>query len=298
LDAFLGQQPQVSILSHFLKKTMDHAPLALDDAVIVGLDVEWYERGTDDITELGICILDTKNISEEFDILEVIQCMQVFHARIKENAHMLNTELCPGRPDIFHFGTTKFVTTEEARQLLFESFTWREEDGSLRPVIFIGHGVDNDLEQLKQHFGIDVAAMGCVKSTIDTQVMAIEAGIRSAGPLISLESLLSGFGIREEYLHTAGNDVGYAIIAGLLTANLHTTHCILDTHTLQTCIDLLKAQAYHKPKFAWGTEVFCTRCDAEDHFHLKCRASVHCDICTRDPLLSQHAATHKTEKCL
>jgi hypothetical protein len=44
------------------------------------------------------------------------------HVRIKENAHLMNSELCHGCPEKFQFGTTSFADMEQAKTTLLDSF--------------------------------------------------------------------------------------------------------------------------------------------------------------------------------
>jgi len=48
--------------------------------------------------------------------------MHTQHVRIKENAHLVNHDLCDGHLDKFQFGTTSFATMEEAAIMLQRLF--------------------------------------------------------------------------------------------------------------------------------------------------------------------------------
>jgi hypothetical protein len=168
-------------MQHFLGRRLPYAPYALDDAVFVGLDAEWFERGSGDITELGFAILDSRDLAtslyKQEGVWGALKHMQVQHIRLQETAHQVNTQLCPGRPDKFAFGETRFVRREEVRDVLQNAFLYPiDEYGSgYRPVVFLGHAVTNDIEILKKHFGIDLNELGTIVSTLDTQILAQEA---------------------------------------------------------------------------------------------------------------------------
>ncbi|KAF2713718.1 hypothetical protein K504DRAFT_462216 [Pleomassaria siparia CBS 279.74] len=287
---------QAEIVLHFFGQPIPYAPQALEDALFIGLDVEWYESGSGDITEIGISILDARDLDSKKSIWENIENLQAVHARIKSNAHMLNTKKCPGRPDKFHFGETRFVSMEEAPEALKEAFSHRSERGSLRPVIFVGHAVDNDIEQIKDNFGIDLKELGNIVTTIDSQVLAVEAKIEKEGVLISLKNLLKAHGIEEEFLHTGGNDIVYTMIAIVLTASFLVHR---QSHASnQAGVARLKEILPQKPQPSWGIGTFCIRCDATTHSVDDCREMMKCDKCAANPEDSHGAHSHSTHKCL
>ncbi|KAF2657712.1 hypothetical protein K491DRAFT_776939 [Lophiostoma macrostomum CBS 122681] len=297
---------QLRILQHFLGRRLPYAPHALEDAVFVGLDAEWFERGSKDITELGFSILDSRNITTSLysqeGIWGALQHMQVKHIRLRETAHMVNTKLCPGRPDKFAFGETRFVHMDEARNILQEAFIHpiNEYGSGNRPVIFIGHAVDNDIEMMKQHFGIDLNDLGTIVATLDTQILAQEAHLCPNWKKMCLKDLLRVFGLCEKYLHTAGNDIAYTMIAALLTATFdmqEDASWLGDAMAGQTHVEYLKEEIAAQPQPSFGISTFCTRCDATDHFVPDCTLPVHCDKCAEATTRARHAHTHKTSKC-
>lgn len=303
LDVYLKQFSQVRILQHFLGHRLPFAPAALDDVVFVGLDTEWYERGTKDITELGFSILDTLQLPPDAarSSWNVLKYMRVYHARIKENAHMVNTKLCPGRPDMFHFGETRFVSFDEARDLLLQTFTYQKANGNgNRPIIFVGHSVSNDVQMMKDQFDVDLNALGVIVATIDTQVLAQEVNVRrdeKPDALISLRDLLGVFMIFEEFLHTAGNDVAFTQIAAFLMASPTLMTDWLDIVPNQTRSEMLKEHVRTASNATFGISTFCTRCDSTAHLAEQCNTHVHCNKCAQSTIHSRHAQTHKTEKC-
>lgn len=296
----------MEMLQHFLGHRLPHAPALLDDAVIVGLDAEWFERGNKDITELGIAIIDTRDLSgASFNSAwEVLEKMNVYHARIAENAHMVNTKYCPGRPDMFQFGQTRFVTKYEARQVLIDAFCHDDREGTRnRPVVFVGHAVDNDVEMMNKHFGIDLNSLGSIIATIDTQVLALEAGIAPKGTLLGLRGLLAVLGFHEQCLHTAGNDIAYTMITALQMAYSDLNHSRFDLFfdrvvtNDQPKVEYLKYLSSLKPGPKFGIPIFCTRCDSKEHMAEQCDVSVFCEKFAEHPKHYRYAHTHKMEKC-
>ncbi|KAF2250390.1 hypothetical protein BU26DRAFT_387166, partial [Trematosphaeria pertusa] len=289
----------VDVLAHFLGGAqLENAPHTLDDAVIVGLDTEWFERGCKAVTELGISIIDTLSLSRVGSPWTALASMQVHHARIMKNAHMVNGKKCAGHPDRFEFGATKFVTMEEARRLLLDSFSHSRGDGSLRPVIFIGHAVDNDVDSMKEHLGVDLNELGVIATALDTQAMATELGLVPESRLLSLKDLLAEFAIQEEYLHTAGNDIALTTIAAfLLTADHVAGSDFWRVAHNRSEVASLKSLLQSHPAPTQGITTFCTKCDSTSHMFAQCSAAVSCTECAANSDRSRFAHTHKTEKC-
>ncbi|KAF1972645.1 hypothetical protein BU23DRAFT_397790, partial [Bimuria novae-zelandiae CBS 107.79] len=187
----------------------------LKNAIASGVDIEWYESGLKRITELGISTLP---LDQTFttDPLPKLNNMTVHHFRIKENAHLVNGRRCEGHLEDFQFGSTGFVTEQEARGVL-NALLCQEGVGYLRPMILIGHAVENDIQVFRDHLHIDLAEYP-ILMTLDTQVMAKELGIEvPPGRKIGLRDLLDSYGVKNKlYLHNAGNDAALTTTVGCL----------------------------------------------------------------------------------
>lgn len=126
-------------------------------AHIIPIDTEWYESNPRQVTELGIAGVSVYNARFGFSskFTDVLATMEVNHLRIKENAHKVNGRRCQGHPEDFGFGATGFVTEEEGRGVLHTSLMqWNNE--YLRPIILVGHAVDNDAHEFRDHLGINL----------------------------------------------------------------------------------------------------------------------------------------------
>jgi hypothetical protein len=281
---------QSRIVEHWLK-THTHdfdrnqaTRTQLRDAVLVGLDVEWYEWNKKFITELGISILDPRRLSNKDTNTSVsawiaLREMVNYHVRIRPNAHLSNGDKCPGHPDNFQFGKTSFVSAAEAKQLLTKAFTHLDPAGNKRPVIFCGHAVDNDAQLMKEKFDFDINALDVIIATIDSQVIAIEAGLFEAVRPPSLKTLLAKYEISEPYLHNAGNDVVCSMMATLIAPSEKPSYpAQFQYNSLKTFLRLQNSPPALRPA---GTPLFCIRCDAEGHTANGCIA-----------------ATHKTVRCV
>jgi DNA polymerase III epsilon subunit-like protein len=305
---------QSAILQHCMKLNGSEIPFgsaaavaALQDAIIVASDAEWYEHDDHFITELGMSVLDPRSIPQQTSSSpwSILSSMENYHVRIKPHAHLTNKDLCSGHADAFQFGSTTFVDVDEAKAMLHDLFTRRDAYGNLRPVIFVGHAVSNDYEVIKSRFGLDLEELGTIVATIDTQVLAVEHGLVNPSRKIRLSHLLSEFGIEEKYLHNAGNDIVCTMIAAFLMlcpthkSSLHTTHPN-NLHYADLKAQLRSTgRATVKAGYGYGTTLFCEKCDSHMHTAPYCRVSVwHCAHCDKDAQTRSMAYTHNTQKCV
>lgn len=298
-----------ALLTHWLRVHAidgldDDMHLELCDAVIIGIDAEWYEHDSDYITELGITIIDPRNIPEHLwpNPWKVVDGMIAAHFRIKENAHMINGDLCPGRPDQFQFGTTKFLALKEASDMLADVLN-RHDEGEPRLILLLGHDVGNDVRMLEKHFNVDWDATGEVL-LIDTQNIAVDTGYASPGERIGLSRLIGKFGIEEEYLHNAGNDIVCTSMAAL---GMIGNHVIDDPDNAgKAYYKDLRVYLKSTPDWLLGdtrkhmvtpssllksrTKKWCTNCEVGRHDNSQCRERYKCKTCGEK--------THTTKKCL
>jgi hypothetical protein len=104
------------------------APYAFHkDVVFVSIDVEWYERSNNTITEIGISTLDTADL---FGIPPGKECIpwmnqiRARHFRIREHSHLINSDFVAGCGDRFEaaFGTSEWISLKEAPQTIASCF--------------------------------------------------------------------------------------------------------------------------------------------------------------------------------
>lgn len=268
----------------------------LQNASLVGLDMEWFESGPKMITEIGVSVLRVPK-GPFSKPLEALNNMDVHHMRLQENAHMVNGEKCPGHPEEFQFGPSSFVDVNEARQALADVFLQYDADGNVRPVILFGHAVDNDLDVLREKFGFDLAASGVVVMILDTQVMARELGLESGRPM-SLKRILAQYSVEEKFLHNAGNDVAQTMVAASLLAGEYDTGRGRYDAENQGQVDKLKALLRNRSSIHWGIPLFCTNCNSITHLVSQCPGKYLCTRCANNPQWADKATTHPIEKCV
>jgi hypothetical protein len=268
----------------------------LKSAMIVGLDMEWYESGPKRITELGISVLPVPQSSPGKPI-HALNNMGVHHMRLKETAHMVNGEKCPGHPEAFQFGSTCFVNATEAKQALLDVFFQYDLHMGIRPVVLVGHAIDNDIDILRQKFDFDLVALGVVVLVLDTQVMAKELGMNSGNPM-SLKNILAQYSVEEKYLHNAGNDIAQTMVAASLLAGEFVTHRGRYLPENQVDVANLNVMLRNQNAGRWGVPVFCTNCDSTEHFVGQCPIAHFCPRCANSPSWKHTAHTHPMHKCV
>jgi hypothetical protein len=302
---------------HFLGHPIVGAPYSLDETVIVCLNLEWWQNDPHPTTEIGIAELHPVGQFATTHAANILSQICVAHARIIEHAHLINQFKGAGNPEEFYFGTTKFVTNLEARQVLVNTFCRLRKDkkGQMQPIILLAHDAESKFEHIKQKMEIDILALNTVVKVIDTQKLADQAGIRSpTGLTISLKHLVNHFNLEHFNLHTAGNDAGFTMITAILTSLKNDLYgqylplkkafdqppSIVEGLDIHTVVNNVMAIGKSMPPPLWGTMYYCTRCGLYNHLRTTCFAKLSCTICkySRNQKLEKNSATHSTAKCV
>jgi hypothetical protein len=309
LASALLEVNEADVVRHFVGFPLLGAPPVLNEAAVVCLDIEWWQNHPKPTTELGVAELLSKGLVPSTHAENILTGIQVAHARIMPHAHLLNSFKGAGDPEIFHFGTTKFVTGEEAKQVVINTFVRPRlgKNGTLQPIVLIGHAVENEFDHIQHAFGVDLRSYGTVVKVVDTQVMATKAGIEGPkGPKISLRDLLAFFNVHIDNLHTAGNDAAGTLIAAVLLAlkgglyPIGKPPAVVDGRNIQGVIERIMAIGKLHPPPSWGREIFCTRCNRENHVRADCFAILSCAICQDSGVVRLYNShrTHMTANCL
>ncbi|KAF1828746.1 hypothetical protein BDW02DRAFT_643281 [Decorospora gaudefroyi] len=291
---------QSAILRHWLHQPNSEIPLgsnaavsALRNAIIIGLDAEWYEHDAQYITELGLSILSPQTPQPASSSpWPLLRTLQNHYVRIKPHAHLINGDNCSGHPTRFQFGHTSFLSIAAAKTMLESEFSRTDAQGRLRPIIFMGHAVSNDYEVIKSRFGIDLQALGSIVATIDTQVLFSEA-VAGRSPPISLKNLLARYEIVEPYLHNAGNDVVCTLVAALLVVFPPARSCSCAYVEFKAGLRDGAASS----RCLYGSVVYCEKCGSEEHLVTDCKVrDWFCGFCSKDPGCGGY--THNSERCV
>ncbi|KAK3670213.1 hypothetical protein LTR78_009868 [Recurvomyces mirabilis] len=201
-----------------------------DDAIIIAVDVEAYERSARIITEVGIATLDTRDLHDTPPGAIGQDCgwnkhIRGRHFRVIEHKHLCNHEFVQGCPDRFEFGQSEFVSSADLASTLtscfHEPFSKKAADGTLLPstsgedkrnLILLGHDIGQDVQFLHS-IGFSVLNRGNLTDTFDTAAM-FKSLTKDVNPT-SLGRILSNFDMMGWHLHNAGNDAVYTLQAML-----------------------------------------------------------------------------------
>ncbi|KAK4580105.1 hypothetical protein LTR86_000308 [Recurvomyces mirabilis] len=224
-----GSTPVASSL-YALRQMLGLTPANGDAALIVDpifvcIDCEAFEHAHHKITEIGVAVLDTRELDQRTAEAELwIEKIKYAHFKPIEYGLLKNKNFVKGCPEAFNFGTSTWIKLADARRVLqniFDDPTRLLEAADFdkpfsktgRDVIFLGHNASSDTSFLKQ-VGFNVAVDGGIKATMDTQKLA--GGTKKKS--IALQRLLSSLDVDAYNLHNAGNDAAYTLQAMLLMA--------------------------------------------------------------------------------
>ncbi|KAM0714656.1 hypothetical protein Q7P37_009954 [Cladosporium fusiforme] len=190
------------------------------DVVFVCLDCEAFERDQKKVTEVGVAILDTRNL-RDIDLftssVAIMEHIKAAHYRPVEYSKFVNKRFVHGCPDAFGFGTSTWVRLPDVAPILHRVF---QDPPSLsdaarfqvqtpttqRNVIVIGHGLGNDDKYLRT-LGFSLGAVGNIVGRADTQKLT------GSKTQVGLKKLLAALEIDAMNLHNAGNDAVYTLQA-------------------------------------------------------------------------------------
>ncbi|KAF4554334.1 Hypothetical protein D9617_4g000870 [Elsinoe fawcettii] len=186
------------------RKAFDHEDCTqirpLHDAVYMCIDIEASEKAQDKITEVGIAMLDTRVIQGMAPGEAASAWLEKIIARhyiTKDFIDIENTDYVKGgrigAKHEFAFGTSDIISIGRLKNYLrYDLGHPPYPDGDVkerRPIVLVGHGMQNDLKYLKT-LTIELGSDANVVCMIDTQELSSYAS-RPAG----LDHLLQKLGI-------------------------------------------------------------------------------------------------------
>ncbi|KAF3048660.1 hypothetical protein E8E11_000178 [Didymella keratinophila] len=293
----LSRISDISIVHHFFGFPIYGAAQKLHEAAVVCRRLPQRVMVADPAyptTEFGIAELMVKGLPPTIHCENILNGMRVAHARIIPNAHLLNQYTEAGDPEAFSFGTTKFVSLEEVKKVLINTFIRPGmvggDSGQRQPIILVGHAVENLLEHTKASFGIDLLSLGTIVKAKGSEHQSLD--------------LLEYFKIHISNHHNAGNEAAGVLSAALLTRDdiyMHcTTQAVALNRDIQDIVEHVQALGKSLPLPSWGQLKFCTKCDRNNHVRTECRAQVQCQICEQSGVVKLFKArkTHQMANCL
>ena len=195
----------------------------LQDAVLICIDCEAYEFNQDKVTEIGVAVLDTKNIKSK-PTSEFMSELKYTHYRIRDHSRLLNRRFVKGCEENFNFGETAWINLADAGTVLSRIFSDPTQlhqaadlevvmEDAKRNIILVGHGLSSDKGYMDRLGFNPMTSINVIRS-FDTQVVA--GGTKKVQ--IALWRLLSYLDIQAVNLHNAGNDAAYALQALVVMA--------------------------------------------------------------------------------
>lgn len=190
-------------------------------AVLISVDCEAYEYEPDYITEIGVSILDIRDIIGVAPGPEGenwVSKIKSRHFRTKEHKYRRNKRYVQGCPDNFSFGQSEWISEKEAPEVLRQCFRQSSAGTGTSwsnpcKVIFVGHNAAAD-EQYLARLGFDLSKEAV--DVIDSEAMAM--AVFRENFQSSLGKLLLRYDINGEYFHNAGNDAHYTLQVAIAIA--------------------------------------------------------------------------------
>ncbi|KAF9774796.1 hypothetical protein IL306_007170 [Fusarium sp. DS 682] len=181
--------------------------------VFICVDVEAIERKPNPVSEIGIAILDTRDIKGVDP--KSVGCgwwplIKTHHLRVYEYAGLRNHQFVRGCPDAFDFGTSTFPTKSQVADSIMKIFNpWLNDQ---RNIVVVGHDVKQDISYFTE-LGLDLRYLGGHAEPVDTQEIH-QAWCDSTNGR-GLSAVLNDLDIAYKNLHNAGNDAHYTLCAML-----------------------------------------------------------------------------------
>ncbi|KAL4810323.1 hypothetical protein BDV18DRAFT_56088 [Aspergillus unguis] len=198
--------------------TVDHpAPHSFwKDVVFISVDVEVNERCQNQVTEIGISTLDTRDLAgvapghhgENWQ-----SRIKSRHLRVLEWKNHVNNLYVRGCPDRFEFGTSEWVSSDDISKAVQKCISLPSFFDKPRPLVLVGHGLAADIKylQLANVHIIDDNGLSKFADRIDTA--ALYQLIRGKAEPQSLGAVICDLGMTGWNLHNAGNDARYTMQA-------------------------------------------------------------------------------------
>ncbi|KAF2227471.1 hypothetical protein BDZ85DRAFT_3872 [Elsinoe ampelina] len=190
----------------------------LKDAVFMAIDIEACETDQSKITEVGIAMLDTRvtrRISPGEGAAAWTATILARHYITKDFIELENTKYVkggePGTKQDFAYGTSQVISIGKLKNWFrYDLGHPPYPDGDVkerRPIVLVGHGMQNDLKYLEA-MKIRLESDANVVEKIDTQDLCSYRSLPA-----SLEAMLSQLGIDTTASHNAGNDAARTLEA-------------------------------------------------------------------------------------
>jgi hypothetical protein len=316
LRKLLNFKTDHEVLRLYLHQNQDNL---LKEAVLVTIYRKWSSHPPHGLTEIGIATYDRQQVNCGLPCTpgphaeDLLQHLWSMHLRIRSHAHLPSNN---GDPTAFHFGTTVFVTQEEAMQMLHQ--IWHQPlnefqlEGGLRPIICMSYSDNESLAKVRQPiFDFIPPTLGTTVKVLNAQNIAIQAKITSLASA-SIDYILPIFKITPFDADNGGNAATYSTIIALLSVLRDQIYGadinprakpgqkgMSAVKPAQSVIQWLMERPTPAPPF--GTTTYCSRCGSYVHNTVNCSdADILCGRCSTSKMKwrQENAETHKEELCI
>ncbi|KAK6436959.1 hypothetical protein LTR95_006851 [Oleoguttula sp. CCFEE 5521] len=194
----------------------------LKDIVFVCIDCEAWEFDSQEVTEIGVAVLDSRDLSQASSQARepaqaydnILTKIKYAHYRPVEYALHGNKRHVPGCPEAFGFGTSTWIRIGDGAKILSRIFTDPARLAEAadfttdfafenRPIVFVAHGPGGDIAFM-QTLGFDLKQVQGIVAHVDTEKVVV----KNIGGLLTL---LASVEINPVNLHNAGNDAAYTL---------------------------------------------------------------------------------------
>jgi hypothetical protein len=297
LRNFLTAKPDHEVLRLYLQKSNNDVR-ALQHGMLVCLHRNWSEHPPYHLISLGITTYDRLSVNRGQPIMPgphaetLLRHVWSLHLILRAHAHL---EPSPSTLSAYHFGTTVYVSQEEALHLLCE--IWHQPMDSHnaakgnRPIVYLSFGNNDGVAKTrKTAFDFDPAVFPTTVATLNAQIIPQQTKITRHADA-SFEYLLPQFQLPIFHPGNAGNAAMYSTIIAVLSTLRFEVYGGPDNAVAKpgrTGQSRFKsAEAVLQGLMEWptpappvGVNAFCWRCGSSEHGFAKCgNVDLRCGRC-------------------
>jgi hypothetical protein len=317
LRGLLASKPHREVLNVYLHHNEDNL---LKEAVLVTLYRNWSTHPPYGLTEIGIAVYSRQQVNGGLPCHpgahaeSLLAHLWSIHLRVRSHAHLPSAG---ADPEAFHFGSSIFVTNEEATDMLHQ--IWHQPlndamgiDKGHRPIICLSFGDNDALGKVRNtDFDFIPGNMDTTVAVLNAQDIAIQAKITSSRTA-SMEYILSIFRIKPFHIGNAGNAATYITVIAFLSVlrdDLYYSESnpkarpgrtgLSASKSAQSVIQWLMERPTPPPPF--GVTLYCTRCSSFEHEFAECpNTDFVCTKCLGSTVKwrEENSATHKEGLCV
>jgi hypothetical protein len=235
------------------------------------------------------------------------------HLCIRANAHLPAADW---NPDAFHFGTSVFVSYDEALDPLYQVFHQRIEEArpeqGFRPIICLTYGNNDGLGKARHaEFNFVPMTMDTTIAVLDAQNIAVQAKVTSKQDA-PIGHILPIFKITPFHVGNAGNAATYITIIAFLSVlrdQLYGAESnprakpgqkgISASKSANSVMQWLMERPTPPPPF--GITTYCCRCRSYIHMVVECpNMDIVCNKCLQSKAIwrQENAGTHREKMCV